>query len=75
MYNAVAQGAIALANFTPNSGDVKTKSSSVDTNGYIQSGGIVENEIDFSYNIHPKSLGISSYELIVTDKDSIYVFK
>ena len=34
-----------------------------------------ENEIDFSYNIHPKSLGISSYELVVTNKDSIYVFK
>lgn len=46
---AVAQGAIALANFTPNSGDVKTKSTGVETNGYIQSGGIVENEIDFSF--------------------------
>lgn len=46
---AVAQGAIALANFTPNSGDVKTKSIGVETNGYIQSGAIVENEIDFSF--------------------------
>lgn len=45
---AVAQGAIALAKFTSNSGDVKTKSIGVETNGYIQSGAIVENEIDLS---------------------------
>jgi flagellar P-ring protein FlgI len=45
----VSQGAIALSNFTPISGDVKTKEISVETNGYIQSGGIVENEIDFSF--------------------------
>ena len=45
---AVAQGAISLAGFTP-VGCVKTKLSSVDTNGYIQSSGIVENEIDFSF--------------------------
>lgn len=47
---AVAQGAIALADFTPASPDVKTKSSAVETNGYIQSGGIVEAEIDFSFS-------------------------
>ena len=46
---AVAQGHIALADFTPASGDVKTKSQMVETNGYIQSGGIVENEIDFQF--------------------------
>ena len=46
---AVAQGAVALSDFTPVSGDVKTKSSSVQTNGYIQSGAIVEDEIDFSF--------------------------
>jgi len=46
---AVAQGAVALSDFTPVSGDVKTKSSSVETNGYIQSGAIVEDEIDFSF--------------------------
>lgn len=46
---AVAQGAVALSEFTPISGDVKTKSSSVETNGYIQSGAIVEDEVDFSF--------------------------
>ncbi len=46
---AVSQGAVALSNYTPASGDVKTKSTGVETNGYIQSGGIVENEIDFSF--------------------------
>ncbi len=46
---AVAQGAVSLSDFTPVSGDVKTKSSSVQTNGYIQSGAIVEDEIDFSF--------------------------
>jgi flagellar P-ring protein precursor FlgI len=46
---AVSQGAVALSSFTPISGDVKTKYNSVETNGYIQSGGIVENEIDFSF--------------------------
>ncbi len=45
----VSQGAVSLASFTPISGDIKTKSNSVETNGYIQSGGIVENEIDFSF--------------------------
>lgn len=46
---AVAQGAVALSEFTPASADVKTKSSSVETNGYIQSGAIVEAEIDFNF--------------------------
>ena len=45
---AVEQWAISLARFTPNSWDVKIKSLPVNTNGYIQSGGIVENEIHFS---------------------------
>lgn len=47
---AVAQGAVALAEFTPASSDVKTKNGSVETNGYIQSGAIVEAEIDFSFD-------------------------
>ncbi len=46
---AVAQGAIAISDFTPVSGNVKTKSNSVETNGYIQSGGMVEDEIDFAF--------------------------
>jgi len=46
---AVAQGAVALSDFTPISGDVKTKGKTVETNGYIQSAAIVENEIDFSF--------------------------
>jgi flagellar P-ring protein precursor FlgI len=44
---AVAQGAVALSDFTPAAAEVKTKSQSVETNGYIQSGAIVENEVDF----------------------------
>jgi flagellar P-ring protein FlgI len=47
---AVAQGPVAIAEFIPNSGEVKTKSNAVLTNGYIQSGGIVENEIDFLFS-------------------------
>ena len=47
---AVAQGAVSISDFTPISGDVKTKSNLVQTNGYIQSGGIVENEIDFTFS-------------------------
>ena len=46
---AVAQGAVALSSFTPVSGDVRTKQSGIETNGYIQSGAIVENEIDFNF--------------------------
>lgn len=46
---AVAQGAITLSDFTPVSPDVKTKGASVETNGYIQSGAIVEDEIDFAF--------------------------
>jgi flagellar P-ring protein FlgI len=47
---AVAQGAVALAEFTPASADVKTKNNSVETNGYIQSGAIVESEVDFNFS-------------------------
>ncbi|GAB4162695.1 MAG: flagellar basal body P-ring protein FlgI [Rickettsiaceae bacterium] len=47
---AVAQGAVSLSDFTPISGDVKTKANSVETNGYIQSGAIVEDEIDFTFS-------------------------
>ncbi len=35
----------------------------------------INKEFDFSYNINPKTLGIKSYELFTSDKDSIYVFK
>lgn len=44
---AVAQGSVALTDFFPASAEVKTKNQSVDTNGYIQGGGIVEDRIDF----------------------------
>lgn len=47
---AVAQGAVSLSDFTPVSGDVKTRTNSVETNGYIQSGAIVENEVDFNFS-------------------------
>jgi len=43
----VAQGRVVIPEFFPASDDVKTKSQSVATNGFIQNGGIVENEIDF----------------------------
>lgn len=43
----VAQGRIVIQEFHPAADDVKTKTQSVDTNGFIQDGGIVENEIDF----------------------------
>lgn len=46
---AVAQGAVAISEFNPVSGDVKTRGKSVETNGYIQSGAIVEEEVDFSF--------------------------
>ncbi len=44
---AVAQGHVAIPDFTPAGEDVKTRGSSLDTNGFIQSGAIVENELDF----------------------------
>jgi len=44
---AVAQGHVAIPDFTPASDEVKTRGSAVDTNGFIQSGAIVENELDF----------------------------
>lgn len=46
---AVAQGAIAVSDFTPISSDVKNKWMGVETTGYIQNGAIVENEIDFRF--------------------------
>jgi flagellar P-ring protein precursor FlgI len=45
---AVAQGSISLKSFDPTSTNVKTKDRSVLTSGFIQSGAIVENEIDFA---------------------------
>jgi flagellar P-ring protein precursor FlgI len=47
---AIAQGNVTIPDFAPASGDVKTKSNAVETNGYIQSGAIVENELDFQFN-------------------------
>ncbi|MFK7973303.1 MAG: flagellar basal body P-ring protein FlgI [Rickettsiaceae bacterium] len=47
---AVAQGAVSISDFVPVSSDVKTRSNAVETNGYIQSGGIVEEEIDFIFS-------------------------
>ncbi len=47
---AVAQGHIAIAEFNQASEDVKTKSTSTENNGFIQSGAIVENEIGYSLN-------------------------
>ena len=44
---AVAQGHVAIPEFTPASDEVKTRSSSAENNGFIQSGAIVENELDF----------------------------
>lgn len=44
---AVAQGHVAIPEFTPTSDEVKTRSSSAENNGFIQSGAIVENELDF----------------------------
>ncbi|MEY3197198.1 MAG: flagellar biosynthesis protein FlgA [Pseudomonadota bacterium] len=44
---AVAQGHIAIPNFNPASEDVKTRGTGIETNGFIQSGAIVENELDY----------------------------
>lgn len=57
---AVAQGAISIANFTPVSGEVKTRESVIETNGYIQSVAIVEDEIDFVFT-DLKNLKFSLY--------------
>lgn len=45
---AVAQGHIAIPTFTPSNEEVRTRSSAVETNGFIQSGAIIENELDFN---------------------------
>lgn len=47
---AVSQGGVVISDFTPASADVKTKGKIVETNGYIQSGAIVEHEIDFNFS-------------------------
>jgi flagellar P-ring protein FlgI len=47
---AVAQGPVSINDFTPVSADVKTKAKIVETNGYIQNGAIVEDEIDFVFS-------------------------
>ena len=44
---AVAQGHVAIPEFTPASDDVKTRSTAAENNGFIQSGAIVENELEF----------------------------
>jgi len=46
---AVAQGAVAMPGFSPSSNEIKTKDLSIETNGYIQSGGIIENEVKFNF--------------------------
>lgn len=43
----VAQGPVAIPDFQPASDDVKTKNFARENNGFIQNGGIVENELDF----------------------------
>jgi flagellar P-ring protein precursor FlgI len=47
---AVAQGSVTIPEFTPAAAEVKTRNMSVETTGYIQSGAIVENEIDFQFS-------------------------
>jgi flagellar P-ring protein precursor FlgI len=44
---AVAQGRVTIPEFYPASDEVKTKSQTVETNGIVPGGAIVENEIDF----------------------------
>ncbi|NRB10273.1 MAG: flagellar basal body P-ring protein FlgI [Rickettsiaceae bacterium] len=46
---ALSQGRIAIADFNPISADVKNKSQTVETNGYIQDGAIVETEIPYEF--------------------------
>lgn len=43
----VAQGPVTIPDFQPASDDVKTKPVLRENNGFIQNGGIVENELDF----------------------------
>ena len=47
---AVAQGPVMISEFTPSSEDNKFKNRTVETTGSIQSGAIVENEIDFTFS-------------------------
>ncbi|MDX1916476.1 MAG: flagellar basal body P-ring protein FlgI [Rickettsiaceae bacterium] len=48
---SVAQGPIAIPEFEPASANVKTLAANpkLDNNGYIQNGGIVENELNFDF--------------------------
>lgn len=48
----VAQGPVTIPDFEPVSDNVKTLPSNpkIENNGYIQNGGIVEGELDFSFN-------------------------
>ena len=44
---AIAQGRVVIPEFYPAADDVKTKTQTLETNGVIANGGIVENEVDF----------------------------
>lgn len=48
---AVGQGLLSIPEFEPASADVKTQANfKIETNGYIQNGAIVENELDFDFS-------------------------
>lgn len=71
---ALAQGPIAISEFSPASASVKTKSTSVETNGYIQSGALVEKEIDFQLsdlNQITLSLYAPDFNTVISVADAI----
>ncbi|KAF8818566.1 flagellar basal body P-ring protein FlgI [Rickettsia endosymbiont of Cardiosporidium cionae] len=47
---AVAQGTVSISDFVSISPEIKTRNRAIETNGYIQAGAIVENEINFQFN-------------------------
>jgi flagellar P-ring protein FlgI len=44
----IATGPVSVSEFKPVSNDVKTQIQNIETNGIVQSGGIVETEVDFT---------------------------
>jgi flagellar P-ring protein precursor FlgI len=46
----VAQGHVTISEFAPSSEDVKTKNVSMENSGFIQGGGIVERELNYTLN-------------------------
>ena len=47
---AIAHGTVVVSEFVPISDNVKTKNNGIETNGFVQNGAIIENEVNFKFS-------------------------